>query len=78
MTPSRRSSQSSGAGASQEMTQERPALPGEEDNTFTMDAFWADLGVDIPPPDRRASQGGDNNYDENDLNMDDDEDDFEL
>ena len=27
-----------------------PAPPSVEDPTFTMDAFWADLGVDAPPP----------------------------
>jgi len=53
-------------------------LPREEDNTFTMDAFWADLGVDIPPPQRPDSkQGYSSNQDDFDLNMD-DEDDFEL
>ena len=25
-------------------------MAGLEDLTFTMDAFWADLGVDAPPP----------------------------
>jgi len=53
-------------------------LPREEDNTFTMDAFWADLGVDIPPPQSQDNkQGYSSNQDDFDLNMD-DEDDFEL
>ena len=60
-----------------------PAPPREEDSTFTMDAFWADLGVDIPPPadsgSRRNSQGGENNNDDAGGDMDiDDDDDFEL
>ena len=56
-----------------------PAPPREEDSTFTMDAFWADLGVDIPPPtgSRRESHGGDNNDDGGDMDIDED-DDFEL
>ena len=34
-----------------------PAPPSVEDTTFTMDAFWADLGVDTPPPPgKRGSQ----------------------
>jgi len=37
--------------------QPSPAPPQEEDTTFTMDAFWADLGVEAPPPpSRRGSQ----------------------
>jgi hypothetical protein len=37
--------------------QPSPAPPREEDSTFTMDAFWADLGVEAPPPPtRRGSQ----------------------
>ena len=65
----------------------------EEDPSYAMDNFWADLGVDIPPPssqgDRRVSiasteqtaeklkQGDDKDVDLSDLDLG-DEDDFEL
>ena len=60
------------------------APPGEEDPAYTMDSFWADLGVDIPPPGaggRRSSQDTSQHGKDPDADMDldlGDEEDFEL
>merc|ERR1719369_44212 len=45
-------------GKSPSICEASPAPPSQQDNTYTMDAFWADLGVEAPPqtPSRRRSQ----------------------
>ena len=60
------------------------APPREEDPAYTMDSFWADLGVDIPPPGaggRRSSLDTSQHGKDPDADMDldlGDEEDFEL
>ena len=60
------------------------APPREEDTAYTMDSFWADLGVDIPPPGaggRRSSLDTSQHGKDPDADMDldlGDEEDFEL
>ena len=54
-------------------SQPSPAPPTEEDSTYTMDAFWADLGVEMPTPERRRSRSFVSSDDEKDRRPDGDE-----